>query len=288
MSTRAEFYRIRRLQQQRKSNFRKRFVLTFLGVIIVISGVLVSVQMPSLLHPFDSTLMAQGLEDGGARERANATGARESKAGAIGATGATGATGSKTSPDVTQKNQVHSGVPIPLLINKANPLPSNITDGRIVDLTGVVPVVDNTMRVDKSLVSPLVDLFAAARKSGMSDFYVNSAYRTWQEQKEIYQSAEDKSYAQKPGHSEHQAGLAVDLAVVEQSGDNMGQSTSGQWLAAHSWEYGFILRYPADKVVITGIAYEPWHFRYVGREIAKYCYEEELCLEEYVAKASGN
>ena len=76
-----------------------------------------------------------------------------------------------------------------------------------------------------------------------------------------------------PGTSEHQTGLAVDITGTQKMYD---------WLAQNSWKYGFILRYPDDKIEITGIKYEPWHFRYVGKNLAKDIYESGLCLEEYL------
>ena len=77
-----------------------------------------------------------------------------------------------------------------------------------------------------------------------------------------------------PGHSEHQTGLAVDLN---------GSQATYDWLAEHCWDYGFILRYPDDKIDITGIIYEPWHFRYVGTELSLELKELGLCMEEYMA-----
>ena len=87
-----------------------------------------------------------------------------------------------------------------------------------------------------------------------------------------------------PGSSEHEAGLAADIVysgrqmLDERQEDNDTQ----QWLMEHCWEYGFILRYPRDKQEITGITYEPWHYRYVGVEAAEKIMSEGLCLEEYL------
>jgi D-alanyl-D-alanine carboxypeptidase len=197
-----------------------------------------------------------------------------------------GPTGSLPSGPGTA-NQVHPSVPIPLLVNAANPLPSSEADPYLVDLIGMVPVADGTIQVEQGLVAPLTALFAAAEQSGIPDFYVNSAFRTHDEQQALYRDSEDTSYVQKPGQSEHQTGLAVDFAITALGEEDMGLSATGQWLAQHAWEFGFILRYPTDKVGITGISYEPWHFRYVGVEVAQYCFEQGLCLEEYVAQANG-
>ena len=87
-----------------------------------------------------------------------------------------------------------------------------------------------------------------------------------------------------PGTSEHQLGLAVDLVSSEYTGLDERQEETGsyQWLVKHCAEYGFILRYPNDKTEITGIIYEPWHFRYVGVEAAREIMDQGICLEEYL------
>ena len=87
-----------------------------------------------------------------------------------------------------------------------------------------------------------------------------------------------------PGTSEHQTGLALDIIsssyqVLDRDQENTAEQ---RWLMENSYKYGFILRYPSDKSEITGINYEPWHYRYVGKEAAKEIYEKGLCLEEYL------
>ena len=89
-----------------------------------------------------------------------------------------------------------------------------------------------------------------------------------------------------PGTSEHQTGLCCDITDVYRSPknpDELSQTETFQWLNAHSEEYGFILRYPENKEEITDVIYEPWHFRYVGEEAARYIKENDLCLEEFLA-----
>ena len=87
-----------------------------------------------------------------------------------------------------------------------------------------------------------------------------------------------------PGYSEHETGLAVDIVSVDhQTLDrDFADTPEGQWLAANSAQYGFLVRYTADKQEITGITYEPWHFRYVGRDAALAMQQQNLCLEEYL------
>jgi len=84
-----------------------------------------------------------------------------------------------------------------------------------------------------------------------------------------------------PGTCEHELGLAVDINADKEQSSN---EEVYNWLAENAWRYGFILRYPKGKEDITGIDYEPWHYRYVGKEVAKEIYEEGITLEEYVGK----
>jgi D-alanyl-D-alanine carboxypeptidase len=87
-----------------------------------------------------------------------------------------------------------------------------------------------------------------------------------------------------PGTSEHQLGLSVDIIDASLYSLERKQETlpAQRWLMENSWKYGFVLRYPEDKVDITGIIYEPWHYRYVGTEVARELYESGLTLEEYI------
>ena len=95
---------------------------------------------------------------------------------------------------------------------------------------------------------------------------------------------EESSAVAAPGTSEHELGLAVDIFSEENTilDESQERSETQQWLMEHCWEYGFILRYPKDKSEITGIIYEPWHYRYVGVDAAKDITENDLCLEEYL------
>ena len=139
-------------------------------------------------------------------------------------------------------------------------------------------------------------------KNGLQPI-VCSAYRTQATQTRLYNnkvsrlravgySAEEARveaarWVAPPGTSEHQTGLALDLVSLDYQllDEKQEQTPEQQWLMAHSWEYGFVLRYPSDKSEITGIGYEPWHYRYVGKEAAKAMHESGQCLEEYVGAA---
>lgn len=123
-----------------------------------------------------------------------------------------------------------------------------------------------------------------AAAKGLS-IYISSGYRSYSHQKNLYNryvredgKALADTYSARPGHSEHQTGLAIDLNTITRS---FGNTKEGRWVAAHCHEYGFIIRYPEGKSHITGYTYEPWHLRYVGIETAKKITASGLCLEEY-------
>ena len=91
-----------------------------------------------------------------------------------------------------------------------------------------------------------------------------------------------------PGHSEHHLGLAFDIVDKRYPQKYTGENNALVWLSEHCWEYGFIIRYPENKTAITGIMYEPWHFRYVGEELAMELKDSGLCLEEYLDKLTND
>ena len=133
-------------------------------------------------------------------------------------------------------------------------------------------------------------LYAAAQAQGIS-FGIISAYRDFNTQVALYnkfvnrdgQEAAD-TYSARPGHSEHQTGLAVDFDDGGSCYLNacFESTAAGQWLAAHAYEYGFVLRYAAGKDAVTGFTYEPWHFRFVGVELATEMHNKGIVtLEEF-------
>ena len=177
------------------------------------------------------------------------------------------------------------------LVNRWNPLPEDFA----VSLT---PIGEN-YQVDSRCAGALHRMLEDCRAAGLSPA-VCSAYRTEETQARLYANKVDRLMAQGmsedearteaarsvavPGTSEHQLGLAVDL--VDNHNWSLDESQASmpaqQWLIKHSWEYGFVLRYPNEKSEITGIIYEPWHYRYVGVENAKAITESGKCLEEYL------
>lgn len=181
---------------------------------------------------------------------------------------------------------------MPLLVNLWNPLPEQYT----VKLEKL----DNGLQIAAEVRPALEKMLSDCEAAGM-DVTVCSAYRTESTQNRLYQNkiarlratgysreealAEAGRWVAPPGTSEHQTGLAVDIMATDYPvlDEKQAQTEEQQWLMEHCWEYGFILRYPTDKSSVTGIGYEPWHYRYVGQETAASIYERGLCLEEYIA-----
>lgn len=178
-----------------------------------------------------------------------------------------------------------------LLVNSNNPVP----DGYSIQTAEL----QNGLLVDERCYPDLQEMMDACREDGLAPL-ICSAYRTQEYQEKLYQSQVEKQlalgcsperaeteaakYVAVPGTSEHQLGLAVDIVDTSYQllDDSQADTAVQKWLMEHSWEYGFILRYPDGKSEITGIAYEPWHYRYIGRESAGQIYRAGVCLEEYL------
>jgi D-alanyl-D-alanine carboxypeptidase len=155
------------------------------------------------------------------------------------------------------------------------------------------------LEASERMYEDLSDLLDTAREEGQA-LWIASAYRSRERQQELidedvwaleqkgedYENALEETYrATMPaGHSEHETGLALDILCSGNThmDESQADEPGNQWLMQHCQEYGFILRYPADKVDVTGIDYEPWHFRYVGKEAAQFITEHGLTLEEFM------
>ena len=177
-----------------------------------------------------------------------------------------------------------------ILVNKWHPLE---TDSEI-DLTEL----SNGQCVDSRIYPRLQKMFDDMRDDGVYPV-VASGYRTEQEQQQIYDESMaeyiEKGYSESdakteterwvaiPGTSEHQLGLGVDINA---DGINSYGYEVYNWLAQNAYRYGFIYRYPENKVAITGIANEPWHYRYVGVNAATEIYKRGICLEEYLGETN--
>lgn len=155
---------------------------------------------------------------------------------------------------------------------------------------GVLKASGSKMQLQRVCAEALHAMSEAALADGHR-LYLKSAYRSWQTQNTMYynrlkrNNGVDDGWVNKPGSSDHQTGLGCD--VVPRSwrdksmNEKMASAEECQWMAEHCQEYGFILRYPADKEDLTEINYEPWHMRYVGNPAATYIMEHNLCLEEF-------
>ena len=172
-----------------------------------------------------------------------------------------------------------------MVVNRWNELPEDY-EVELVELF-------NGKEVDERIYPYLQEMFDAAREEGIYPI-VREGYRTEAEQQVMFdekvQAYRSEGYSRAraertakewvalPGTSEHQLGIAVDIKADKEKCSN---EEVYAWLAENAHKYGFILRYPQGKVSITGISYEPWHYRYVGAEAAKEIYEQGICLEEY-------
>lgn len=181
-----------------------------------------------------------------------------------------------------------------LLINEDHPLKNDNIE---------LDVLSNGYRVDKRIASSFEEFEQAAKKAGI-DFVIVSSYRSVADQETVFNASltehmnagSTKGEAEKltreyitvPGTSEHHTGLAIDVIDEEwnKAGkgleDSFYDSKAGKWIDEHAADFGFVIRYPADKVKITSINYEPWHLRYVGKENARYMKAHNLVLEEYL------
>lgn len=158
----------------------------------------------------------------------------------------------------------------------------------------------NGQKVDSRIYPELQAMFDAARAAGRTPLVISS-YRTYDDQKNMlvkkYRKFKEQGYSHEdaqiealkwaayPGYSEHQLGLAIDVGTS--NSEKCSKDRVWSWLKEHCAEYGFIWRYSEEKSAITGIANEPWHFRYVGVEAATYIMENNLCLEEYMEQFYG-
>ena len=178
-----------------------------------------------------------------------------------------------------------------LLVNPWNEMPE--------DYEVTLKALPDGQKVDERAYDDLNAMLEACRKAGLQP-KICSSYRTQAKQTYLYNNKitrlrnagyskaaaleEAGRWVARPGTSEHQLGLALDIVSSSYQALTKKQEKTAEqkWLMEHCWEYGFILRYPSDKSEITGIGYEPWHYRYVGREVALDVRESGLCFEEYL------
>lgn len=185
-----------------------------------------------------------------------------------------------------------------VLVNFENPISNDPPVVLIAErLTAGNVTCDERRHADWRAVAALDEMLNAAAKEGDFDFVIASAYRLRWEQELLWNNAlaEDPDYGKEPHKnpvgtmppdcSEHRTGLAFDILCEScpRSSQDFINTSEGRWLAENAARFGFILRYPADKQSVTGVKYEPWHYRFVGKDAALYITERGLCLEEFDA-----
>lgn len=186
-----------------------------------------------------------------------------------------------------------------VIVNKQHPLkPKNYAPTLIVPsvpLKGSASA--GNMHVSTTMAPALEKLFAGAKAAGYT-LMLSSGYRSYSYQVGVYngivasqgQVAADEQSA-RPGYSEHQTGLAADVAPSSGTCDLsqcFGTTPQGGWLAANAYKYGFIIRYPADKQSVTGYEYEPWHIRYIGTDLSMQMHNQGIeTLEEFFGVSGG-
>lgn len=178
---------------------------------------------------------------------------------------------------------------IDMLVNKYNSLTEDFTPK---DLTKIDSKYckDSTSEeyLAKDALDAYIEMYDAATAEGYN-LLINSAYRSYQDQDKLYQTYYNlygesyvKKYAAKAGFSEHQTGLSLDVA--SKSSSIFEDSKEFKWMSENAYKYGFVLRFPKNMETVTGFQYEAWHYRYVGKDIAKYMYENDLTFDEYYAR----
>ena len=175
-----------------------------------------------------------------------------------------------------------------ILVNKYYQLEKSFVPNNIVDMSSQYAYANN--KIDEEVYEHYVDMCNAAKNEKGFTLITTSSYRDYSTQEGLYESYKSRngtewadSYSARPGHSEHQTGLALDIVSYNNSMEDFEDTLEYEWLKDNSYKYGFILRYPEDKESITGYDFEPWHYRYVGLDVAKAIYDNNITFDEYYA-----
>lgn len=181
--------------------------------------------------------------------------------------------------------QIADPTALDTLVNKYNQMASTYLP-EVVDMSLQYASSGQSLREDA--YESFITMVKAMKTDGLSGIYVFSGYRSYETQSNIYERYVTSKgqewadcYSARPGHSEHQLGLAADVAAVSGSSNGFDATEEYAWLAENSYKYGWILRYPEDKEIITGYGYEPWHYRYLGEDLATKVAESGLTYDEY-------
>lgn len=179
-----------------------------------------------------------------------------------------------------------------LLVNKQHPVSPDYMPEDLREIRDFVPDRSPETRYMRAEAADAFhNMVEQAAQDGV-EIKMTTAYRSYGFQKLLFDSYVEKqgeekanTFSAKPGQSEHQTGLAIDVSspsVDYQLSDDYGKTEEGKWVADHAYRFGFILRFPEGKEDITGYQYEPWHLRYVGHYVAKEIHDQDLTLEEYL------
>lgn len=192
-----------------------------------------------------------------------------------------------------------------ILVNNDNTIDESYLPGDLTDLADTRKDGRNTQKMRLAAAKSLEALYIEMRAAGYTDVSVTSAYRSYSYQSSLFNmytnnemaknpsltlaeaQAITATYSARPGTSEHQTGLCCDMHNLGSADVAFAKKEAYTWLSDNAWKFGFILRFPEGKEDITGISFEPWHYRFVGRYHAKAMYDSGLCLEEYLNRV-GN
>ena len=174
-----------------------------------------------------------------------------------------------------------------ILVNKYYALPEKYAPTDLVNISNQYAYGQHQVKAE--VYEAFKNMFNAAKKEDIT-LIINSAYRTYEYQKNLYDEYKSTkseeyadNYAARPDFSEHQSGLALDIITYKTSGKDFENTDAFKWLNKNADKYGFILRYPKNKEDITGYSYESWHFRYLGKDLAQKVKKSKLSYDEYYA-----
>ena len=186
----------------------------------------------------------------------------------------------------TKKTDINKGTL--MLVNKTYYLNETYTNDNMQTISNRYSYGTNQM-VTSETFDAFINMFNKAKEEKLT-LIVNSSFRSYEDQTELYNNYKrwkGEEYADdiaaRPGHSEHQTGMAIDIQTYGSNAETFEDTDEFKWLSENAYKYGFILRYPKNKEYITGYSYESWHYRYVGPEAAKYIHENNITFDEYYA-----
>lgn len=191
---------------------------------------------------------------------------------------------------------------ISTLVNKQTPIEEDFEPADLVIIPEAYSRKDKEIFLDKTALNALMAMMNDMNAQGITDIHVQSSYRSHAYQNMLFNmyideemeenglsleeaTAKANKYSARPEHSEHRTGLCVDFSTksIGSAVDDIFETTEAfEWLKQNAWKYGFILRYPEDKIDITGYQYESWHYRFVGLEKASFIHQTGICYEEYL------